>query len=231
MRTAISPRLAMSTLRNGLHSGMLPCFLGGFLSRLVRVMSRPAMILRRVGAGLDHLVHEAAVGGHVGVRELLAELRHLLRAQGRGVRRRGQLAAVEDVHRAFRAHDRDLRRGIGEVQVGADVLAGHDAVRAAVGLARDHRDLGHGGLGEGVEQLGPVADDPAELLGGAGQEAGHVLEGHERDVEGVAEAHEAGPLHARRRCPGSPPGPRAGWPRCPTLRPPKRAKPTTMLGA
>ena len=36
-----------------------------------------------------------------------------------------------------------------------------------------------------------MLDDAAELLGGAGQEAGHVLEGDERDVEAVAEAHEA----------------------------------------
>ena len=36
-----------------------------------------------------------------------------------------------------------------------------------------------------------MADDAAELLLDAGQEAGHVLEGDQRDVEGVAEAHEA----------------------------------------
>ena len=36
-----------------------------------------------------------------------------------------------------------------------------------------------------------MADDAAVLLGGARQEARHVDKGHERDVEGVAEAHEA----------------------------------------
>ncbi len=36
-----------------------------------------------------------------------------------------------------------------------------------------------------------MADDAAVLLGHAREEAGDVLEDHERDVEGVAEAHEA----------------------------------------
>ncbi len=35
-----------------------------------------------------------------------------------------------------------------------------------------------------------MADDPAVLLVGAGQEAGHVDERHERHVERVARAHE-----------------------------------------
>jgi len=38
-------------LEPSLHRGMLPCFLGGFWSRLVRAMSRPVMILRRVCRG------------------------------------------------------------------------------------------------------------------------------------------------------------------------------------
>ena len=36
-----------------------------------------------------------------------------------------------------------------------------------------------------------MADDPAVLLAGAGQEPGHVLEDDQGDVEGVAEPHEA----------------------------------------
>src|SRR3546814_17336662 len=42
--------------------------------------------------------------------------------------------------------------------------------------------------------LGAVADDAAVLLVDAGEEAGHVDEGDELDVEGVAGAHEAGGL-------------------------------------
>src|SRR6185312_17135020 len=43
-------------------------------------------------------------------------------------------------------------------------------------------------------QLRAVADDPAPLLRGAGQEAGDVHERQEGDVEGVAGAYEASPL-------------------------------------
>ena len=42
-----------------------------------------------------------------------------------------------------------------------------------------------------------MADDAAVLLVDAGQEAGHVDEGDERDVERVARAHEAGGLLGR----------------------------------
>lgn len=51
--------------------------------------------------------------------------------------------------------------------------------------------LGHGRLGVGKEELGAVADDAAVLLADPGEEARHVDEGHEGDVEGVGEAHEA----------------------------------------
>ena len=42
-----------------------------------------------------------------------------------------------------------------------------------------------------------MADDPAPLLCRAGEEAGHVDEGHERDVERVARAHEPRRLDRR----------------------------------
>src|SRR5256885_6569221 len=46
------------------------------------------------------------------------------------------------------------------IEVGEHVLGVHDVVGAAVGLARHDGQLGHRGLGERVEQLGAVADDP-----------------------------------------------------------------------
>ena len=107
------------------------------------------------------------------MRSSLGACLRLALGRAQGVR---QLAPVDDVDRALRAHHGDLGGGPGEVDVGADVLRAHDAVRAAVGLARDDGDLGHGGFGEGVEQLGAVADDAAVLLLGAGQEAGNVFE-------------------------------------------------------
>jgi hypothetical protein len=51
--------------------------------------------------------------------------------------------------------------------------------------------LGTVAFGVGEEQLGAVLDDAAVFLRGARQEAGHVDEGDDRDVEAVAEAHEA----------------------------------------
>ena len=39
-----------------------------------------------------------------------------------------------------------------------------------------------------------MPDDAVVLLVDAGQEAGHVDEGHQRDVEGIADLHEAGRL-------------------------------------
>jgi hypothetical protein len=75
-----------------------------------------------------------------------------------------------------------------------------------------------------------VRDDAAVLLVGAGQEARHVLERDERDVEAVAEAHEARGLDARVDVEA--PGEHAGWlATTPTERPPMRAKPTTMFCA
>ena len=63
----------------------------------------------------------------------------------------------------------------------------HDTVGAAIGFAGDDRDLRNRGFRIGVEQLGAVADNAAELLGRAGQEAGHVDKGDDRNVEAVAD--------------------------------------------
>ena len=70
------------------------------------------------------------------------------------------------------------------------MLARHDVVGAAIGFSRDDRELRHGRFRVGVEELGAVADDPGVLLRRPGEETGHVDEGHERDVEGIAKADE-----------------------------------------
>ena len=72
------------------------------------------------------------------------------------------------------------------------MLRGHDAVRAAIGLAGDDGDFRDGGFGEGEKQLGAVPDDPAEFLLGARQEAGDILESNQRNIESVAKTNEAG---------------------------------------
>jgi hypothetical protein len=72
-----------------------------------------------------------------------------------------------------------------------------------------------------------VADDAAVLLVDAGQEAGHVDEGDERDVERVAGAHEAGRLLDDSM--SSTPASTFGWlPTMPTGMPSMRAKPHTI---
>ncbi len=77
------------------------------------------------------------------------------------------------------------------------MFAAHDVIGAAVGLAGDDGDLGHGGFAVGVEQLGAVGDDAAVFLGHAGQKAGHVYKGDDGDVECVAKAHKAGRFFGR----------------------------------
>ena len=119
----------------------------------------------------DDLVDVAACRRDVRVGELGLVLGDQALALGRRVVGAGDRVLEDDVDRALRAHHRDLRGGPGEVHVAADVLAAHDVVGAAVGLARDDRHLGHRRLAVGVEQLRAVLDDPAVLLGDAGQEA------------------------------------------------------------
>jgi hypothetical protein len=169
---------------------MFPCFLGGFESRLLqhvesRDESRPAL------ARIDHVVDVSACRRNVGVRELVAILGDARLGRRLGIVRRPDLLAKEHLDGALRAHHGDLGLWPREVHVAPDVLRVHDVVGAAVRLSGDQRHLGDGRLGERVQELRPVPDDAAVLLCDPGQEARHVLEDDERDVERVAEAHEA----------------------------------------
>src|SRR5699024_12033835 len=96
--------------------------------------------------------------------------------------------------RAPCTHDRDLRRRPREIDVRAQLLRAHDAVRAAIGLAGDEGDEGDRRLAVRVDELRAAADDAAVLLVRAGQEAGDVDEREDGQVERVAQAHEAGRL-------------------------------------
>src|SRR6516164_10398137 len=140
---------------------------------------------------LDDVIHKSALGGNERIGETLVELGDLSRALA------GRQIPVKNVDGAFGAHDGDFGRRPSEVDVGPDVFGAHNTVSPTIRLARDDGDLGNGGLRKSVKQLGAVADDAAKLLVGAGEKSGHVLEGHKRDVEGVAEAHEARALIRR----------------------------------
>ena len=112
MRTAISPRLAIADDLHWCQSGMFAVLLRRdcLLSRLVLEPGERGDQLRgRVCARLDHFVDEAARRRHVRVGKLLPELGHPLRARRLRVRRRIDLALVQDVDRAFGPHHRDLR--------------------------------------------------------------------------------------------------------------------------
>ncbi len=205
---------------------MLPCFFGGSVSRLVRSTRSPRTICARVSDGVMTASTYPRSAATYGLARVSSYSAIFSARSAAGSSALGQLRAVEDVHRALRAHHRDLRGRPGEVQVRAEVLGAHHVVRAAVRLAGDHGDLRDGRLGVRVDELRAAADDAVPLLAGAGQEAGHVHEGQHRDVEGVAGAHEAGGLLARRRCPGCRRSASAGWrPRRPDVPRPGRSRP------
>jgi hypothetical protein len=65
------------------------------------------------------------------------------------------------------------------------VLRSHDAVGAAVSLARNDGNLRDGSFGEGEQKFRAVPDDAAKLLLRAGKEAGNILESDQRNVEGT----------------------------------------------
>ena len=143
-------------------------FLGWYPLTLAAQLAKRADDLRSRLPRVDNRVDESSLGGDEGVGEFLSVLFHLLLPDlRRSITGLIQFSLVEDVDGALGTHDGDLRRREGEVDVGADVLAGHDAVRAAVGLAGDDGDLRNRRLGEGVEQLRAVLDDAAELLLGS----------------------------------------------------------------
>src|SRR4051812_23178249 len=158
IRTAISPRLAMSRRRKG----------GGGPS-LRKDVAVPACSERDVAMllsgiclalrlqhleGSNHLwpglgrpddVVDIATGrGDVRVRELCLVRRNEPATLGRLVLGSGKLVLVDDVDRTVGAHDGDLGARPCEVDVAADVLAAHYVVRAAVGLSRDDGDLRDG---------------------------------------------------------------------------------------
>ena len=80
--------------------------------------------------------------------------------------------------------------GPGEHVVGAELLGVHRDERAAEGLAQDHRDARHGGLGERVHELRAVADHAALSWRVPGRKPGRVDEHEQRQAEALQRAHE-----------------------------------------
>src|SRR5216683_4279509 len=115
-------------------------------------------------ARLDYFVDVASAGRDVGIVEFLGILGNQLFAPLVGIGGLLNLATEEDIHRAFRSHDRYFGGRPGVVDIAAHMLAAHDIVCATISLARDYSDLGHGGLTIGVEQLGAVTNNAVMLL-------------------------------------------------------------------
>src|SRR3954463_3289253 len=142
----------------------------------------------------DHVVDVAALGRDIRVREPRLELLlqcELLATAVVVVDDAPQRASVEDLHRARRAHHRDLRRGPGTAPIVAEPLRVHDDVCAAVRLAQHDAQTRHGRIAVGIHELGTVSDHPAPLEILSGLEPGGVDERQQRDVERVAPLHEA----------------------------------------
>ena len=99
-----------------------------------------------------------------------------------------------NLHGSLGPHHRNLCGGPGKVDIPAQMFGAHHVVGTAIGLAGDERHLGDSGLGIGVEQFGAVFDNAAIFLRGAGQKAGHIDKGDNRDVEGITEPDKPGRL-------------------------------------
>src|SRR6267154_1295015 len=137
--------------------------------------------------GFDDRVYVAAFGGNEWVCEAFPEFGDFFPAQffAIGFGSSIEFAFVDDVDGAFRAHYSYFRHGPGKVCVGANVFRSHDAIRAAVGLARDDGDFRHSGVRESVQQFFAVADDAAEPLRVAGKKPWASLEIDKRIIEGI----------------------------------------------
>src|SRR5690606_40796218 len=77
------------------------------------------------------------------------------------------------------------------------VFGAHHVVGATVRLARYHGELGDSGFAVCIEKLCTMLDDPSVLLSYAGQKSGNVFQGHDRNVERIAEPYEPRCLHRR----------------------------------
>src|SRR3990172_4929039 len=167
-RTAISPRLAIRIFLNkvGLLQGNVAVLARRVYVTLVR---KHLECLDDLGPGLlrhDDLVDEPEFGRLVGRGEPGAVVGDEFRLGLLRVVRLDEFLPEDDADRPVRAHHGDLGGRVGEVHVRPDVLGRHDVVRAAVRLAGDDGHLRDGRLGEGLQELRPVLDDPPVLLAG-----------------------------------------------------------------
>ncbi len=144
----------------------------------------------------DDIVHEATLRRLVGRREFRRIFFEYLFLRRGLVLRLGKRVLEDDVHGAFRAHDRDFRRRPGQHDVRPEGLGTHSDIGPTVGLPGDQRDLGYRRLAVGIQNLGAMADDAAIFLGSPRKETGHIDQGQQGNIEGVTGPDEASGLIA-----------------------------------
>ena len=137
----------------------------------------------RVGLGLDLRLDRGGAGA-VGV---LVE---------RPALRRGRRPADDRQHprELRRPHDRELGPRPGEHQPRVVGPPGHAVVARAERARHVDREVRHRAVGDGVDHLGAVLDDPALLVLGADHVAGGVLQEDQRGVGLVGQQDELGGL-------------------------------------
>src|SRR5690606_5228298 len=92
------------------------------------------------------------------------------------------------------AHRGGVAVGPGEDEAWVEAAAAHGVVASAVGAADDDGELGHGGVGHGLQHLRAVLDHAVLFRLGADHEAGGVVEEQDRRVALVAQLDELGGL-------------------------------------
>jgi hypothetical protein len=75
------------------------------------------------------------------------------------------------------------------------MFGGHHIVGTTVGFTGDKRDFGHRCFSKGVKQLGAVLDDTVEFLVSSWHETWNIRKRDDRNLERIAEPHEACSLY------------------------------------
>src|ERR1041384_3158831 len=137
IRTAISPRLAIRIFfTEDFYCNRLQRDVAVLLGRILVALGLETLERRHELpprlSRLNHFVDEAAARGHERAGKLLTEFLHLFPPPPRRIGRRVELALVENIDRALGPHHGELSGGPRVIEIGANVLAGHDAVGAAV---------------------------------------------------------------------------------------------------
>ena len=136
--------------------------------------------------GQDDLVDEAFLGGNKGIGEIVFVIGHA----GGDFLGVVKLGAVQDFDGTFGPHHRDLGGGPCVVEIALQMFRRHHNIGAAIGFAGDDGDFRHGRLTIGIKQFRAVFDDACIFLTDTRQEARHVDQCQDRDLEGVAKAHK-----------------------------------------